>query len=420
MKLNKSSLSPFVINILGVGSFFIFMIIYIYSLFPFFYTANYFVFSVVSKKIHKSEKQECFFFKMPDCELKKALFQIKSLKKNHVYDIEEFDQEKVFLYTDTKEQILCLEMIKDISFSELNILERPLDIYYQSYMIYFDKNNNSLLLKDNLSLVYDSLSKPFDNNSIDSVKMKMDKINYDFQLELERWYGRFLQKNRKIISEIIYFINNSKLPEILKKDVASMFGNDLIILDSEDYLRELISVLENIKNESGESLYDNEIIFLRKKYAELYKIKEKIDVNVGNISVYDFFKTNNIFISDNLKIVLKKDILVQGTFSNQLSIEKTKLKEVGDNFLLINKNWDIKLFNDNGELLKVNKYSCGFYILSIFLLISIFCASFFKKEVFALLIILVSLFIFFFANIFFVENILIVLYSIFFRRYRLR
>ena len=93
----------------------------------------------------------------------------------------------------------------------------------------------------------------------------------------------------------------------------------------------------------------------------MYKIKEKNDVNVGNISVYDFLKTNNIFISDNLKLVLKKDILVQGTSSNQLSIEKTKLKEVGNNFLLINKNWDIKLW-----FLYIKSFPFHIYFLCIF------------------------------------------------------
>ena len=85
------------------------------------------------EKVEKYISQENFTVNLYDNDISRVLSEIQknSISNDFVYDIEEFDQEKVFLYTDTKEQILCLEMIKDISFSELNILERPLDIYYQ-------------------------------------------------------------------------------------------------------------------------------------------------------------------------------------------------------------------------------------------------------------------------------------------------
>ena len=104
---------------------------------------------------------------------------------------------------------MSLISTEDIFFSKLVDTVQYVEIYYKSYTIFLDKRDNSLHLKDNFFLVYDYQNKLFDDNYIDSIKMKMDKINYDFQLELERWKGRFAQKNRKVIAEIIHFVNKT-------------------------------------------------------------------------------------------------------------------------------------------------------------------------------------------------------------------
>lgn len=423
MKSKLSSHSPFIDTILGVGGFFIFLFLYIFFLCPFFYTINYLLFSYSKNELSKNEREAVEFVIIPDGEIKNFILQQSNYLKKIQFNDWEYDADNtVFPFQEKETQLfLLLECVKNISFSDLVNTKQYLKIYYQSYTIFLDKKDNSFHLKNNFFVVHDFFGKSFDNNSIDSVKMKMDKINYDFQLELERWYGRFIQRNHVVISEIIEFMNNSRLPEILKNDVISILENNSLILDYEDYLKELINTLENAETDLQRGLYQEELNFLRKKYGELYKIKSENEVNGMKLSVYDFFKINNVFISDDLKLVLDRKMLVQKDFLNDfLRMKDIKTKCIGNYFLMMNENWNLKLVNNKGELLKESKNFFESCLFASLILCFIFLISFLNKKVFILLQIFVFIFIVFWGKCFFAESILMILCSIFFREIRVK
>lgn len=415
MKLKISFRTPFLLNILGVGSFFVFLFLYFLFLNPFFYILNYQLFSFISVGQEKNKYGNGNFVVMPDNKKIGVIASMKKLKKIYVEDFE--DVNDAFFQEENPPLFLSAEYVKKMSFSEFTEREECLDVYYKSYTIFFDKKNNSLHLKDNFSSVYSFLDSPFDKNSIDSIKMKMDKINYDFQLELERWRGRFIKKNRAVISDVIKFVKKSNMPEVLKKDVILMFGNDSIILESESYLEELINVLENMESDSGNELYGEELSFLRKKYAELYKIHMKDKVGELTFSVYDFFKMKNIFISDSLQLVSKRKIFVQKKFLDEINKKTIKAKQVGKYFFILDKMGKIKLLNESGVFLKESNGSC---LLVLIILTVLFLFFFLERKFFILLSIVIFCFVVLFGQYFFIESVLVFLYSVFFRRCRTR
>jgi hypothetical protein len=315
---------------------------------------------------------------------------------------------------------MSLISTEDIFFSKLVDTVQYAEIYYKSYTIFLDKRDNSLHLKDNFFLVYDYQNKLFDDNYIDSIKMKMDKINYDFQLELERWKGRFAQKNRKVIAEIIHFVNNSNLPVTLKKDVTLMFDNNLVLWDFEVYLEEFISLLNNMQVKSNDMKYQDVLDFLQKKYAQLYKIKLKDEIGDDKSSVYDFFKSDNLFISDNLKAVLKKEILIKKDYSDKFDLNQMKIKQLGKNILIVDGNWKLKLLNEKGEILKEERRVLDSFLFLFILLILIFFMKFLEKNIFFFIAALILMFIIFFLRCFFIESLLMVLYVGIVRRCKLK
>lgn len=389
------------------------MALYVFVLRPFFYATDYLIFSYNKNKSPENEREAAEFAVMPDGEIKDFILSQSNRLENVQLNCLEYGlDDTLFLLNEKKNQLFVeLEYVKSVPFSDLVNTKQYMKLYYQSYIIFLDKKSNCLRLKENPIVIHDGES--FDNNLIDSIKMKMDKINYDFQLESERWYGRFIQRNRQVISEIVTFINNSALPEILKNDVILISEDNSLILDYEDYLKELIGTLENA---SPQNLYKNELDFLRGKYAQLYKIKSGNKINGAKLSVYDFFKTNDIFVSDDLKLVTDKKFLVQKDFLNDfLGTATVTIKKVG-NYFLLTSDRNLKLINNRGELLKDSSSFFESRLFGVLILCFIFLISFLNKKIFVLLELLAFVFIVFFGRCFFVESVLMIIYSICFRR----
>lgn len=421
MKMKKSPYSPFVVNIFGVGGFFFFLLLFI-LLHPLFYIFNYSLFSIFENKNDKiKENEEKKFVILQESRIKEKLLQINSLEFLEAADWSDFKKDNSFSFKIEKSPLfMSLISTEDIFFSKLVDTVQYAEIYYKSYTIFLDKRDNSLHLKDNFFLVYDYQNKLFDDNYIDSIKMKMDKINYDFQLELERWKGRFAQKNRKVIAEIIHFVNNSNLPATLKKDVTLMFDNNLVLWDFEVYLEEFISLLNNMQVKSNDMKYQDVLDFLQKKYAQLYKIKLKDGIGDDKSSVYDFFKSDNLFISDNLKAVLKKEILIKKDYSGKLDLNQMKIKRLGKNILIDDGNWKLKLLNEKGEILKEERRVLDSFLFLLIFLILIFFMKFLEKNIFFFIAALILMFIIFFLRCFFIESLLMFLYVGIVRRCKLK
>lgn len=374
------------------------MALYVFVLRPFFYATDYLIFSYNKNKSPENEREAAEFAVMPDGEIKDFILSQSNRLENVQLNCLEYGlDDTLFLLNEKKNQLFVeLEYVKSVPFSDLVNTKQYMKLYYQSYIIFLDKKSNCLRLKENPIVIHDGES--FDNNLIDSIKMKMDKINYDFQLESERWYGRFIQRNRQVISEIVTFINNSALPEILKNDVILISEDNSLILDYEDYLKELIGTLENASPQNV--YYKNELDFLRGKYAQLYKIKSGNKINGAKLSVYDFFKTNDVFVSDDLKLVTDKKFLVQKDFLNDfLGTATVTIKKVG-NYFLLTSDRNLKLINNRGELLKDSSSFFESRLFGVLILCFIFLISFLNKKIFVLLELLAFVFIVFFGEMF--------------------
>ena len=86
MKLKISFRTPFLLNILGVGSFFVFLFLYFLFLNPFFYILNYQLISFVSGKQEKNKYDNGRFVEIPDKKEISAISLMKKIKKNQVED----------------------------------------------------------------------------------------------------------------------------------------------------------------------------------------------------------------------------------------------------------------------------------------------------------------------------------------------
>jgi hypothetical protein len=199
-----------------------------------------------------------------------------------------------------------------------------------------------------------------------------------------------------------------------------MFDNNLVLWDFEVYLEEFISLLNNMQVKSNDMKYQDVLDFLQKKYAQLYKIKLKDEIGDDKSSVYDFFKSDNLFISDNLKAVLKKEILIKKDYSDKFDLNQMKIKQLGKNILIVDGNWKLKLLNEKGEILKEERRVLDSFLFLFILLILIFFMKFFGKNIFFFIAALILMFIIFFLRCFFVESLLMVLYVGIVRRCKLK
>jgi hypothetical protein len=199
-----------------------------------------------------------------------------------------------------------------------------------------------------------------------------------------------------------------------------MFDNNLVLWDFEVYLEEFISLLNNMQVKSNDMKYQDVLDFLQKKYAQLYKIKLKDEIGDDKSSVYDFFKSDNLFISDNLKAVLKKEILIKKDYSDKFDLNQMKIKRLGKNILIVDGNWKLKLLNEKGEILKEERRVLDSFLFLLILLILIFFMKFLGKNIFFFIAALILMFIIFFLRCFFVESLLMVLYVGIVRRCKLK
>lgn len=169
-------------------------------------------------------------------------------------------------------------------------------IYYRKPEIGLDDNRNIKIMYSYVKVfdTKDLTANGFDKYSLDLIKIRIDKINSDFWLDVDKWRGRISRNNRKIASNILDYAKKSKLPDKIKWQIGTVFSVDENIINIEFYINELIHVLDSagFKKQTDklkricaniyivDCHYDNSSDITHSAYSFLYGSKPPIDEKI--------------------------------------------------------------------------------------------------------------------------------------------
>ncbi len=241
--------------------------------------------------------------------------------------------------------------IKSTNITNIESFKKPDIIYLNGLTISKRKNNHYQLAKKEYKLkVPNNNNDILTENMIDSLKAQIDKINFDFKLELENTKSRYETINHKIVDNIKKYISNkSNLPKEVNRQI------EIVILEKENFLyldellKELIYMLE-LENSSKNNEFKNDIKFLKKQHNKLIKLNVN---NNLNLNLYDFLYNEKEIFFETLNL-LYENITYSSLFfnieeylkKNGYTVTATKQK------LELVKNSDIYIINLNsGELI---------------------------------------------------------------------
>jgi len=176
--------------------------------------------------------------------------------------------------------------------------------------VIFSINNNTFTLKSDNVLLFDQTEVQFtkrsglENNSIELVKSRIDKLNDDFLLELNKVLLR-VEKNNAIIAKIIiHSLRFSNLPVDLKKQIEFIFSikENLLILDT--FLFDLIEI---IKSQNNNGVYNKVLDFLIDSESKLLRLDRDCLINFDGLentgySAYDLLYENKKVYLDTVLI----------------------------------------------------------------------------------------------------------------------
>ncbi|HPO49759.1 MAG TPA: hypothetical protein PLO89_05480, partial [Spirochaetota bacterium] len=132
-------------------------------------------------------------------------------------------------------------------------------------------------------------------NDIDTIKSKIDKLNDDFYIEIDKLKSKYENKNLKILKKINKYVKKKTLPYEIREQIYSVFNEKSNFRNIPDYLLELINSLK-LANEENNG-YQKEILFFEK----LYKNSIILNKN-GEIGIYSIIYDKKVFF-DNIDLV---------------------------------------------------------------------------------------------------------------------
>ena len=190
-------------------------------------------------------------------------------------------------------------LIENMNFVSLTEGKEINEIYLNNYKIkeYSGKKYKLITIRTKINL---NISKNYtkikiSKNDIDTIKSKIDKLNDDFYLEIDKLKAKYENKNQKIIKTINSYLKKSNLPFEIKEQIYSVFNDNSNLKNIPDFLSELIYSLEKSKN--NQSVYSKDLLFFKKLYNKAFKLDKEGQMNIYN-AIY-----NNIFFFDNILLV---------------------------------------------------------------------------------------------------------------------
>ncbi len=303
--------------------------------------------------------------------------------------------------------------------------------------VLFSINNNIFTLKSENVLLFDQTNVQFlkrtrlENNSIELVKSKIDKLNDDFLLELNKILLRIEKNNDIIAKKIILTINSSNLPVDLKNQIEFIFSikENLLILDT--FLYDLIEI---IKSQNNNGNYSKILNFLIDFESKLLRLDKDLIINFDGLentgySAYDLLYENKKIYLDT--VLIHKEFIVPSDL--HLIVSKYETYNYNDDimvyinhfkmfrFLKIAENDNyIKLYLFVSSVLKKNRivdYTKGyidFFVLFFLILFLLFMKIYVIKDRYFNMIVMFLLYIIFAFIVLCVFSILVdVVFSLF-------
>ena len=105
------------------------------------------------------------------------------------------------------------------------------DLYLETLKIEKISNNGYKLVstKSKVDIPTQKNKKPttLTKNDIDSIKYKIDKLNSDFYLEMERLKAKFEKNSLETVMKINTFLKKSELPSDVKSQIGVVFNDNI-------------------------------------------------------------------------------------------------------------------------------------------------------------------------------------------------
>ncbi|HOV13754.1 MAG TPA: hypothetical protein PK771_05680 [Spirochaetota bacterium] len=194
---------------------------------------------------------------------------------------------------------------KELDFLSLNEGDSFSELYLKIYKIQEYSHKSFKLVDSNIKILSINLKdiRKINNkmitikkNDIDTIKSKIDKINNDLNLEIEKLKARYEKSNREAIKKINNYLKKSSLSDEVKSQIYSVFNNEINQKNIPEFIIELINYFE--KNTINEKNYDKEVRFFKQLLKESITIDKKNDV-----SLYDIIYNKKIYF-EKLEIVI--------------------------------------------------------------------------------------------------------------------
>jgi len=178
------------------------------------------------------------------------------------------------------------------------------DLYLETLKIEKISNNGYKLVstKSKVDIPTQKNKKPttLTKNDIDSIKYKIDKLNSDFYLEMERLKAKFEKNSLETVMKINTFLKKSELPSDVKSQIGVVFNDNINLFYVSDLLIELIDKLKKNENYNG---YKKELKNLTNIYNSCIKLdKNKLDKN-ETFNLYDRITKDQKIYFDELGLV---------------------------------------------------------------------------------------------------------------------
>lgn len=174
----------------------------------------------------------------------------------------------------------------DLRFSQLKSGVPADVVYFINYSVDYNGKTNQYRLVRNEQEIFNQSSLPLwqrvkiDRNRIDILRDRIDKLKYDFRLELSKAKGKIERNHRQSAREVIEYLEKSTMEDELKEQIRAVFNNEENLKNTDDFLKELVTNFQLLVNRDKK--YEKDLNF----FVKLYKACAKVD-KIGEVSIIE-------------------------------------------------------------------------------------------------------------------------------------
>lgn len=195
----------------------------------------------------------------------------------------------------------------------------PADIvYFINYSIDYNSKTNHYRLVIDEQEIFNQSSLPLwqrkkiDKNGIDILRDRIDKLKYDFRLELSKAKGKIESNHRKSARKAVEYLDKSLMEDELKEQIRAVFNNEDNLKNTDDFLKELVTNFQILVKRDKK--YEKDLNFFVKLYNECAKVDKIGEVSIvegreERVNLYDFLYFGGHDLYDDLIIRNEKFVM---------------------------------------------------------------------------------------------------------------